>query len=99
MVDLLLTFIGFMATCFAATCFAVSSTLPQIMKAIRTKKSDDVSIRFILILIIGLMLWVIYGIGKDDIVLILGNSAGMGLNICLLFLEVKYSIKPLKEDA
>ncbi|TVP41998.1 SemiSWEET family sugar transporter [Candidatus Nitrosocosmicus arcticus] len=94
MIDLLLTFIGFMATCFA-----VSSTLPQIMKAIRTKKSDDVSIRFILILIIGLMFWVIYGIGKDDIVLILGNSAGMGLNICLLFLKVKYSIKPLKEDA
>ena len=37
MVDLLLTFIGFMTTCFA-----VSSTLPYTMKTITTKKSDDV---------------------------------------------------------
>ena len=40
-----------------------------------------------------------YGIGKDDIVLILGNSAGMSLNIFLWFLKVKYSRKPSKSGA
>ena len=69
MVDFLFPIIGFMATGFS-----VSSAVPQIRKALRTKKSDDVSIRFIIVLIIGLSLWVVYGIGKNDIVLIIGNS-------------------------
>ena len=46
MMDFLLYIIGFMATAFT-----VSSTVPQIRKALRIKKSDDVSIRFILLLI------------------------------------------------
>jgi MtN3 and saliva related transmembrane protein len=59
---------------FVATGFAVSSTVPQISKALRTKKPDDISLRFIVVLIIGLSFWVIYGIGKNDVVLIIGNS-------------------------
>lgn len=92
MLDYLLPVIGFMATGFA-----VSSIVPQIRKAIRTKKSDDMSIRFIIVLIIGLSLWVVYGIGKNDFVLIIGNSTAVGLNIFMLILKIKYSRNPLKE--
>ena len=94
MVDILLPIIGFMATGFA-----VSSTIPQIRKAKRTKKSDDLSIRFIIVLIIGLSLWVVYGIGKKDIVLIMGNLIAVALNTYLLFLKIKYSKNPLEEEA
>jgi MtN3 and saliva related transmembrane protein len=93
MVDVLLPIIGFMATGFAVT-----STVPQIRKALRTKKSDDLSIRFIIVLIVGLSLWVIYGIGKNDIVLIIGNSIAVALNIFMLFLKIKYSKHPLEEE-
>jgi MtN3 and saliva related transmembrane protein len=93
MVDFLLPIIGFIATAFA-----VSSTVPQIRKALRTKKSDDVSIRFIIVLIIGLSFWVIYGIGKNDIVLIIGNSIAVALNTFMLFLKIKYSKSPLSEE-
>jgi MtN3 and saliva related transmembrane protein len=41
MVDVLLAIIGFMATGFAVT-----STVPQIRKALRTKDTNDLSIRF-----------------------------------------------------
>jgi MtN3 and saliva related transmembrane protein len=92
MVDFLWPIIGFMATGFA-----VSSTVPQIRKALRTKESDDVSIRFIIVLIIGLSLWVVYGIGKNDIVLIIGNSLAVALNTFMLFLKIKYSRNPLDE--
>ena len=94
MVDFLWPIIGFMATGFA-----VSSTVPQIRKALRTKKSDDVSIRFIIVLIIGLSLWVVYGIGKNDIVLIIGNSIAVALNTFMLFLKIKYSRNPLNEES
>jgi len=76
---------------FIATGFAVSSTVPQISKALRTKKSDDISLRFIVVLIIGLSFWVIYGIGKKDVVLIIGNSIAVILNTILLILKIKYS--------
>jgi MtN3 and saliva related transmembrane protein len=83
---------------FVATGFAVSSTVPQISKALRTKKSDDISLRFIVVLIIGLPFWVIYGIGKRDVVLIIGNSIAVILNTILLILKIKYSRDPLREE-
>lgn len=93
MMDFLLYIIGFMATAFT-----VSSTVPQIRKAIRIKKSDDVSIRFILLLIAGLSLWVIYGIGKYDIVIIIGNTIAVALNTFMLILKIIYSRNPLDEE-
>jgi MtN3 and saliva related transmembrane protein len=91
--DILITFIGLLATAFT-----VASTLPQIKKAIKTKDTDDVSIRFLLVLIGGLSLWVVYGVGRSDAVIIIGNSIGVSLNICMLVLKVKYSKRPLEEE-
>ena len=91
--DILWPIIGFMATAFA-----VYSTIPQMKKALKTKKSDDISIRFILVLIIGLSLWVVYGIGRKDIVIIIGNSIGVTLNIFMLILKIRYSRHPLSEE-
>ncbi|GKS61819.1 hypothetical protein YTPLAS21_12770 [Candidatus Nitrosocosmicus sp.] len=91
--DILITFIGLLATAFT-----VANTLPQIRKAIKTKDTNDVSIRFLLVLIGGLFLWVIYGIGRSDVVIIIGNSIGVSLNICMLVLKVKYSKEPLEEE-
>ena len=76
MVDILITFIGLFATAFTA-----ASTVPQIKKALSTKDTEDVSIRFLLVLIAGLSLWVIYGIGRADIVIVKGKSIGASLNI------------------
>lgn len=92
MVMVLLTAIGLFATAFS-----VASTLPQIKKALKTKNTDDVSIRFLVVLIIGLTLWAVYGVGKSDIVIILGNLVGVSLNIFMLLLKIKYSRKPLDE--
>jgi len=93
MADLLITFIGLMATVFT-----VASTVPQIKKALNTKDTEDVSIRFLLVLIAGLSLWVIYGIGRDDIVIVIGNSIGASLNVFMLVLKIKYSREPLEEQ-
>ena len=72
MVDILITFIGLLATAFT-----VASTVPQIKKALRTKDTDDVSIRFLVVLIVGLFLWTLYGVGRADVVIIIGNSIGV----------------------
>lgn len=79
----------------SATLLSVSSTLPQITKGLRTKQMDDVSIWLIVTLIVGLSLWVIYGVVKIDIVIAGGNSVGVLLNLVLLGLKLRYSRKPI----
>jgi MtN3 and saliva related transmembrane protein len=91
MVDALILFIGILATLFA-----VSSTIPQIIKGITTKKMDDVSVWLIMALIAGLSLWAVYGIVKSDAVIAGGNSVGVTLNAILLLLKIKYSREPLR---
>jgi MtN3 and saliva related transmembrane protein len=89
---LLLSIIG-----ISAIIFAVSSTMPQIIKGIRTKKMDDVSTWLIITLIVGLSLWIVYGIAKSDLVIAGGNSIGVSLNVILLILKMKYSRNPISQ--
>jgi MtN3 and saliva related transmembrane protein len=83
------------ATGILASIFALSSTVPQIIKGVKTKKMDDVSVWLILSLIVGLSLWVIYGIGINDVVIVGGNTVGVSLNVVLLFLKFRYSRNPI----
>ena len=82
---MLLTFIGLLATAFS-----VASTLPQIRKALKTRDTEDVFIRFLAVLIVGLFLWAIYGLGRAHNVIIIGNTIGVILNICMLALKIMY---------
>jgi MtN3 and saliva related transmembrane protein len=75
----------------SATFFSLWSTVPQIRKSLKTKKTDDVSKWLIISLIVGLSLWVIYGIIKADIIITLANAIGVSLNLILLLLKEKYS--------
>jgi MtN3 and saliva related transmembrane protein len=74
----------------SATFFSLWSTVPQIRKSLKTKKTDDVSKWLIISLIAGLSLWVLYGIVKGDIVIAVANAIGVTLNLILLFLKMKY---------
>ena len=90
MIEALIPIVGILATIFA-----ISSTIPQIIKGIKTRKMDDVSALLIVALIVGLSLWVVYGVAKSDIVIIGGNSVGVLLNVMLLLLKIKYSREPI----
>jgi len=90
MFDFLISIIGIMASIFA-----LSSTVPQIVKGLNTKKMDDLSVWLILSLIVGLSLWVIYGIARGDVVIVGGNIEGVSLNLVLLFLKFRYSRNPV----
>jgi MtN3 and saliva related transmembrane protein len=75
----------------SATFFSLWSTVPQIKKSLKTKKTDDVSKWLIISLIVGLSLWVLYGIVKGDMVIAVANAIGVTLNVILLLLKLKYS--------
>jgi MtN3 and saliva related transmembrane protein len=76
-----------------ATLFSLWSTVPQIRKSLKTKKTDDVSKWLIICLTGGLSLWVLYGVLKGDAIIAIANAIGVSLNLYLLFLKWKYSSK------
>ncbi len=68
----------------------MSSSIPQIMKSYKTKKMSDVSIYLMSLIASGLFLWIIYGLIRSDPVIIGTNAAGLGLNIALLIMKLRY---------
>ena len=58
--------------------------LPQLIKVLKKKDVDDLSLAMICTLVAGLSLWVWYGILKDELPIILSNAFAVLVNICLL---------------
>lgn len=63
--------------------------VPQIIKIIKTRKSDDVSLLQPLILSIGFVFWLAYGIILQEIPMILANIFGLSCNLILLGFKIK----------
>jgi MtN3 and saliva related transmembrane protein len=73
----------------AAFCTTVAN-VPQVKKTWQTKRADDLSLKMILLLMTGVGLWVIYGIFKNDLVIILANGATLGLLGIILYFKLRY---------
>lgn len=58
--------------------------LPQLIKVLKNKDVEDLSLLMILFLIVGLSLWVWYGFVKEELPIILSNAFAVLVNICLL---------------
>jgi len=68
----------------------LSSFIPQLHKAYKTKRMSDVSIYLMVLIASGMFLWVIYGIIRKDPVIVGTNASGFILNIILIILKLKY---------
>lgn len=69
------------------------SMIPQLIKVIREKNVEDISLLMLLILISGLSLWVWYGFVKDELPIILSNLFAVLVNISLLVCYMMYNKK------
>ena len=75
-------FSGGVLTTFAA--------IPQLIKSWKTKSTKDISSLFLLILLVGIALWFIYGLLLDSMPIIMGNGAAFILYIIILTLKLRY---------
>lgn len=76
--------------------FTSASMLPQVIKMLQDKKSSQVSIGMIVVLMIGVGLWVWYGIMKEDYPIIIANSFSLLVNIVMIVLRIRYGGNPGK---
>jgi len=73
----------------AGVCTA-TSLLPQVVKTIKEKKAEDVSLVMLLVLGAGIVLWIVYGIKRNDLPIIATNSFSLLVNITMVILGIKY---------
>ena len=81
----LTAYLGLMAG-FIITC----SLVPQILRVFRLKSAREISILFTSLLLLGMALWLIYGIRLGLLPVILWNAIGAVLVTILLGAKLKY---------
>lgn len=74
----------------AAGIFTASSMLPQLIKTIREKKAEEISVVMLLVLITGVSLWIVYGVMKDDLPIIATNAVSLAVNLLMIFFRIRY---------
>ena len=77
---------------FAGICTS-ASLLPQLIKTFKEKKAEEISKIMLFVLLVGVATWVVYGILRKDMPIVLTNSFSLLLNIILIVLRYKYSRK------
>jgi MtN3 and saliva related transmembrane protein len=81
----LITIVGIAASVLTAT-----SMMPQLIKILRNKEAESVSIMMLAVLFAGLATWIWYGILIDDIMIVISNSFSMLINILTVLFSIKY---------
>lgn len=73
----------------AATCTTVAYA-PQFIKVWKTRSARDISLGMFLVTVLGLALWLIYGLLSGDAPLVAANAVTMLLASGILFMKLKY---------
>jgi MtN3 and saliva related transmembrane protein len=75
---------------YAAGIITTLAFLPQAFRIIRTRQTRDISMLWALAMNIGIMLWLFYGIVKNDLPMIAANSVSLVLLMIILFCKLRY---------
>ncbi|MGN6494539.1 MAG: SemiSWEET family sugar transporter [Agriterribacter sp.] len=74
----------------AAGVFTAIAMLPQLIKIIRTRHAEQLSLAMILILLAGLGLWIWYGTVQQDYPVVITNAFSALINILIVIFSLKY---------
>lgn len=66
------------------------SFLPQVIKTWQSKSAKDFSFGMLITFTLGVFLWLVYGIGKNELPIILPNLVTLMLNSLIILLKFKY---------
>ena len=80
--------IGFSAAGITSIAF-----VPQLIKTWKTKSTEDVSILMLSMFILGIFLWIIYGLRIKELPIVIANSVTLILNLGILFIKITYNNK------
>ena len=67
-----------------------SSLIPQVHRVFKLRSAHDISLPFTILLLIGLILWVNYGLSFNLAPVVLWNTISTALVAVLLYAKLKY---------
>ena len=73
-----------------AAVFTTISFLPQLIRIVKYKETQDISLFMYIIISIGLSLWILYGVFRKDLPVILANGVTLVFCCSILFMKIKY---------
>ena len=82
--------IGFVAAFLTTIAF-----IPQVLKVLKTKSVEGLSLSTYLLYILGVFLWFIHGVNLESLSMIIGNFVSIILTLIILRLGRKAVKKPL----
>ncbi len=79
-------FFGYFAAILTTAAF-----LPQLIKTLKTKKAEDVSLITLIMFICGVVSWIIYGYKISSSPILIANIITFILNLLILISKINYS--------
>jgi MtN3 and saliva related transmembrane protein len=64
--------------------------LPQVIQIWKTKSAKDLSLPMLLLLILGVTMWLAYGIIVKDAAIIYTNSMVLAMSFIMLYFKMKF---------
>jgi len=74
---------------YVAAIFATGSFIPQVAKTWRTRSAEDLSWIMLATHVLGLTLWLAYGVALRAAPIIIANAVGVLLDIVLIILKAR----------
>ena len=76
---------------YLAAILTTAAFIPQLIKTLKTKKADDVSLTTLIMFIIGVFSWIIYGYEISSTPILIANLITLILNIMILISKIYFS--------
>ena len=76
---------------YFAAILTTAAFLPQLIKTLRTKKADDVSLITLIMFIIGVLCWILYGYKISSTPILAANLITLILNLLILISKIYFS--------
>lgn len=78
---------------FAAGIIILCAHFPQIIKSLKTKKTNDISLILYCMIGTGMFLWLLYGYLKPALAVMVMNSIAICAVSTMIILKLKYGMK------
>ncbi|GEO05932.1 membrane protein [Adhaeribacter aerolatus] len=76
----------------AGACTSLAA-VPQLIKTWKTKEVENISLKMFLLYVVGMSMWLTYGIIKSDVPIIITNAIALAFHALMLFFKLKYKNK------
>ena len=75
---------------FIAACLTTFGFFPQVVKVVKSKDTESISLGMYVMSVTGMSLWLIHGIYQGDVALIIANSVSVTLAGIILAYKLIY---------